>query len=792
MIGWLPLLAAGTVLSALAVSPAHAAATVLLADSWATGERHIQQLPTRSAWYASSAERLTATAGELTGVLDGSSRLWITYFTNGEPITLAEGETLRVTLRWVADGVNVGNANRGLRVGLFNYGAGGSRVFEDGISSSGGNGASVRGYLLNTNFGPTWGLDNPLELRRRTALADANLMGSINAFTALTTGGGALGGAAFVSGREYTLTLSVERLATGARLRVQFADGLGWQTAVEVDDPDGEFAFDALAIRPEADVRTATRFRIQQLTVEYVGEGQGGGDPPPTGSLWADLPADAAGNRLTEIGSLWDGAWPWVYHHEAADWMYIAPGSARDGAIRGYSTIYGGYWWTTTAVAGGGGWHYIHDLEAWTPWNAVSEDALYDRGKPVPTPHDAIPAGNRMIYVATTGVSGTAGTEEQPLATLAQAVNIVQPGDVIVMRGGVYRQTSTITIGTNRNGTATQPITVINYPGETPILDFEGQALGSIGLRLNASHWRVIGLTVRNAGHNGIRMDGSYNRLERVVAHNNHDTGIHMAGSASYNLVFNCDSYRNFNTTGRVGNNADGFGVKFDNIGPGNYLYGCRSWENSDDGYDFWRSPSRITVENCWAFGNGDASVFGFPAGFDGGGNGFKLGGDFVAGDHVVMRSLAFNNFGYRDGRVQSAKGFDHNNNSGALTLIHNTAWNNGRNFIFPNAPAAAGATHVLYNNLSAPSTVQVQLASNTVQQGNSWQTGQFATAALFRSVDVALAKSPRQADGSLPRIDLLRPVAGTFIVDGGAVLGTGWRYNGSAPDIGAYELSAE
>jgi len=398
-----------------------------------------------------------------------------------------------------------------------------------------------------------------------------------------------------------------------------------------------------------------------------------------------------------------------------------------------------------------------------------------------PTPILEIPAGKR-IYVALNGTSGAPGTEAQPLRTLVQAVSIVQPGDVIIMRGGVYTQTSTITIGTNRHGTAANPITLMAQPGETPIFDFTGQSNGNIGIRLNANHWRVIGLTIRHAGHNGIRMDGSNNRLERLVVHNSHDTGIHMAGTASHNLVFNCDSYHNFNTTGRVGNNADGFGVKFDDIGPGNRLYGCRSWENSDDGYDLWRVQQTVIIQNCWAFGNGNAAVFGNPANFEGGGNGFKLGGDHQPGDHVVIRSVAFDNFGSSN----NAKGFDHNNNTGALTLIHNTAFNNGRNFTFPNNPQNGGQ-HVFQNNLSViPGSVQ--LPSFALQEGNSWQVGT-ATASHLVSTLTELARSPRQADGSLPELDLLRPQAGTFIVDGGVDIG--WAFNGVAPDMGAYEIAA-
>jgi len=455
--------------------------------------------------------------------------------------------------------------------------------------------------------------------------------------------------------------------------------------------------------------------------------------------------------------------------------------------IDGYAAGFDGFHFRASAQAGD--WLYIYDLQQWARWSGLPVEELLGRDSIPLTPHDRIPEGDRVLFVATDGSASGTGAEAQPFAALAQAVAVSQPGDVIVLRGGVYHHASTISIGTSRNATAAKPITVINHPGEQPVFDFSNQPRGSgnIGIRLDARYWRMVGLTVRNAGHNGIRMDGSHNRLERIVAHNNHDTGIHMAGSASHNLILNCDSYHNFNTTGRVGNNADGFGAKFEGLGPGNHFYGCRSWENSDDGFDFWMAPNPVRVENCWAFGNGDASVFGYPAGFDGGGNGFKLGGNSVAGDHVVIRCMAFDNFGYRNNSVGNAKGFDHNNNTGALTLIHNTAYNNGRNFVIPNAPQGGGQ-HAFYNNLSALFTGVVDLSAASVQQGNSWQAASAVTASLFASLDTSLAKSPRQPDGSLPAIDLLRPLPGSFLVDGGVDLGPSWPFNGAAPDIGAVE----
>lgn len=398
----------------------------------------------------------------------------------------------------------------------------------------------------------------------------------------------------------------------------------------------------------------------------------------------------------------------------------------------------------------------------------------------IPLHLSAQPEGLRTFYLSPDGDDGNDGTEQSPFATFEHAVDIAEAGDVFVMRGGEYPSSSTITIPTSRSGTSDNMVTVVAYPGENPVLDFSSQptANNNNGVRLYANYWHIDGITIKNAGHNGIRMDGSHNILERMTAYGCNDTGIHMSGGASHNQVINCDSYHNFNVTGNVGNNADGFGAKFD-IGPGNRYYGCRAWENSDDGFDFWETEYSIEVERCWVFGNGDPEVFGNPDGFSGNGQGFKLGGANSPGEHMVTRCLAFDN---------ADKGYDHNNTTGAQTMIHNTAYNNGRNFYFPNEPDQGH--HTFQNNISFSSGTIARISGGSVEEGNSWQQGEDITEDMFLSLNTDLAKSPRQPDGSLPDIDLLKLTPGSFLVDGGVDVGE--PFSGSAPDIGAYELDGD
>lgn len=72
-------------------------------------------------------------------------------------------------------------------------------------------------------------------------------------------------------------------------------------------------------------------------------------------------------------------------------------------------------------------------------------------------------------YVSPTGSNAAGGTEAAPFATLPYAHGQANPGDVIYLRGGTYPVTTCMVL--TRDGTSGNPISVFNYPGETPVFD---------------------------------------------------------------------------------------------------------------------------------------------------------------------------------------------------------------------------------------------------------------------------------------------------------------------------------
>ena len=244
-------------------------------------------------------------------------------------------------------------------------------------------------------------------------------------------------------------------------------------------------------------------------------------------------------------------------------------------------------------------------------------------------------------YVSTAGKRGAAGTAAAPLASLAEAVARARAGDVIRVGPGTYREGRTIRL--DAAGTEKQPIRIEAADMDRPVLDFAEQPeneKGSRGLEITGDYWQIVGIEIAHAGSFGIYITGGHNIVHRCVARENRNTGVQLDARASYNLVSDSESYRNYDPE-TLGENADGFAAKH-GVGPGNVFRGCRSYQNADDGFDLWMAPYPIVIEDSVAIRNG-YNIWGVED-FQGDGNGFKLGGNHVPAVHVVTRSFAMGN----------------------------------------------------------------------------------------------------------------------------------------------------
>jgi hypothetical protein len=418
-------------------------------------------------------------------------------------------------------------------------------------------------------------------------------------------------------------------------------------------------------------------------------------------------------------------------------------------------------------------------------------------------------------------VDGT-GTKTSPL-TLSSGISKLQnPGDTLFLRDGIYSLSGKISI--NKTGTSTNRICIMAYPGEKPILDFRKQPYGkevtgsdNVGVSISStsSYLHIKGIKIQYAGKNGMINNGNYNIIENCEFYANCDAGLQNKNGYG-NLIKNCDSHDNFDyktgdiTAANFGGNADGFADKqYSTTSNGNTYEGCRSWHNSDDGWDFYQRVGTTTIKNsiCYQMGPSyfdmtknprvtgiDSAWFNqFPkavtnakGGTDtikiasyknyGNGNGFKLGGDYTANDVTLTNCMAVAN---------AVRGFDQNNNYGTMTVYNASSYLNGYNYGFANSN---GGAVVIKNSLSLSSTNSNEFTIKSVTTANnSWNTtGVSCTAADFTSLDTTLILSARKSDGSLDSTAFMRLTSSSDLINAG--VNVGLPYSGTAPDLGCYE----
>ena len=261
-------------------------------------------------------------------------------------------------------------------------------------------------------------------------------------------------------------------------------------------------------------------------------------------------------------------------------------------------------------------------------------------------------------------------------------------------------------------------------------------------------------------------------------------SGIRIGYASEGNLLLNCDAYSCYDPYSMSGNqpyhggHADGIEVSdiFERNGNErlNTLIGCRVWNNSDDGYDFYQCEGIIVMDHCWAWKNG----------YDNGdGSGFKLGTTKGTPENHVQRTLT-NCISFSNSKI----GFDQNTANVIMKLYNCTAYNNGTygfNFQWHNI------RDTLINNISYKNGEKDILLSNQFRKHNSWDSRVRITDADFISLSPDDIDRPRQPDGKLPEVKFLHLKQNSDLVHAGETTEFASKYydnvSNSNNDIGAF-----
>jgi hypothetical protein len=182
-----------------------------------------------------------------------------------------------------------------------------------------------------------------------------------------------------------------------------------------------------------------------------------------------------------------------------------------------------------------------------------------------------------------------------------------------------------------------------------------------------------------------------------------------------------------------------------------------------------------VLIDSCWSFRNGVDSWH--TGKVDGNGNGFKLGGNYIATPHTVKNCISFDNAG------NGGRGYDENNNTAGQTVYNCTAFRNkGDNFHFLNT--VVSGQHAVKNCISYSGNVSI---TSGVQEQNSWQ-GFVISDVDFLSLDTTGVTAARLSDGKIPQSTFLHLAPGSTMIDAGVYVGL--PYSGKAPDLGAFETT--
>jgi len=437
----------------------------------------------------------------------------------------------------------------------------------------------------------------------------------------------------------------------------------------------------------------------------------------------------------------------------------------------------------------------------------------------------------KTYYVALNGSNSNSGTITQPYLTIQYGINKLRAGDTLFIRGGTYFPTSYIDC-TSYSGTEENPICVFAYPddwsaGNPPVIDCSNFIIKTSGFWVHdVNFWIIKGITVchvkqlpdfDSSGRRGIVAQRAKNiYFINCVAHHNMGAGFEVIGENTSAYFINCDSYSNYdeystNNPGLglppddAGNDADGFGnngasIYLDPTIPVEkwtygYYYGCRAWNNSDDGFGH-AYGSIAHHENCWAIRNGYLSSG--EIGHDG--RGFTAGHQYCTppdNQYIYLNCLSVYNrtAGFRvncSGEIYTSN----------FKYYNNTAAFNGEYDFTANVDAGLPSHPVLYrNNIGFGHANQIAWVPTydacfgypgerlfPTYDHNSWDIPITITATDFLSTDSTGITGPRQIDGSLPKLNFLKLSSGSKLIDKGIDVGA--PYDGTKPDLGYSEYA--
>ena len=381
----------------------------------------------------------------------------------------------------------------------------------------------------------------------------------------------------------------------------------------------------------------------------------------------------------------------------------------------------------------------------------------------------AITAEGATYYVATTGNDANPGTLNQPFKTFAQGVRLLQPGDTLYIRGGLYTERIDVQ-GPNKTGMPGKYITIAGSPGETVIIQYADTTVagyGPIKARGNRGYFVfenliLDGINFADEVKWQIR-DGNHHFILRKIEMKNFPTSNIYIASGNDITIQDCILHDNI-SDGAVGRR--GYGIYFHD-GANGLIEGTEIYNQVGGGIQAYPGPiSNLVIRNNKIHDNNATPNS-------------AVGGIVVLGSRNMVSNVSvYNNLIYNNGSSPQSGSSTGLRVDGADT-IETKVWNN-----------------TVYKNKGygiSMNQAQKTVVQNNIVFGNT--KGEIVDFGTKTMLSHNLTTDPKFIR---PDAFDFRPQARSYAIDGGVDLGavtTDFRKitrpQGGAYDIGAYEGSS-
>jgi parallel beta-helix repeat protein len=285
---------------------------------------------------------------------------------------------------------------------------------------------------------------------------------------------------------------------------------------------------------------------------------------------------------------------------------------------------------------------------------------------PSPTPSSIPP---NSYFVARDGSDSASGSQGSPWRTLQKAADSAPAGSTVLVRGGEYAG-----FVMRRSGTAAAPITFASYPGESAVVDGNGQVPYTIQLT-GVAHVNVLRLTVRGGyaerqqGGGILVNNSSYVELRDNVIRDNHSFGVRTE-SSTHVLVDGNDVFGNAVGV-HIGTLGEGTVVSNNLIHDNNLMMVNTADVRGDDagaeGVAIVHTSGHVEVVHNQIWGNRAQS---YDYGYDGGAFSIYAASNWVIRDNVTWDNRNILETGTDSDRTDCNNGtFVHNLNYAATTV---------------------------------------------------------------------------------------------------------------------------